>query len=274
MIDQHWFAQEDLRIRLLTEEAGSFQGVVVEAEERAEGPVLVADFPRATAPSLPIGTEVPLLFWGPSLVSDLTGSGMIVLRSEDFFRQRYAFQISNETVFPLAQAIQQRRAVRVQPTGKDPISVELSTMDGKFRCQPNPFDLSISGISMRVPMSDEKNFYDAWDVKVTLQMSTSPEPFTMAGTVRGRRRVGSSLVLYGVEFDPKKTPDFDQKQAAIQKYVTEVQGDNFRRIQGSDVGSSEAPATPKKNKPGPANAKRGASAKASAKRPSPRRKSG
>lgn len=276
MSEQRWFAQEDLRIRLLTQKNGNFQGVVVEAEERAEGPILIADFPRATAPSLPIGTEVPLQFYGPSLGAELTGNGTIVLRSEDFFRQRYAFQVTNATVAPLALAIQQRNAVRVQPNGNAPVKVQLTSIDGAKRCEPIAYDVSATGISLRVPLNDERNFFDAWDVKVTLQLPDAKESTSFFGTIRSRRRLEGTIVLYGIEFDPAKTPDFSEKQEQVFQYVLGIQAETFRRARSSEDGgqpSGQAQQAQKQqpkgeqaqkpnqsNNPGPAKVQSGASA--------------
>lgn len=245
MNDQRWFSQEDLRVRLLTQDSGSFQGVIVEAEERAEGPMLVVDFPRASAPSLPIGSEHPLQIQGAALSSDLGGNGTIVLRSEDFFRQRYAFQIETDAMVPLAQAIQQRRSVRVSPSSANPVQVQLTTIDGANRCEPSAFDLSATGVSVRIPIADERRFFDAWDVKISLAL-TNGENVSFFGTVRHRRRVEDSIVLYGIEFDPAKTPGFNEKQEQILQYVATVQADNFRRAR-TNSGDQPQPVQPQAN---------------------------
>jgi hypothetical protein len=65
-------------------------------------------------------------------------------------------------------------------------------------------------------------------VQVEFQLPGQYEAFEMAGLVRSRRLCGTSI-LYGIEFDPERTRDFDKFQEWILDYVMTRQAEGFRR---------------------------------------------
>ena len=81
MTEKKWFTSEDLVVRLQTDK-GSFQGVVVHTEDTGNEARVVVDFPPSEVPTIPVGSEAPLVFSGSSLPADLKGSGTVVLRRE------------------------------------------------------------------------------------------------------------------------------------------------------------------------------------------------
>jgi hypothetical protein len=229
MQEKSWFQQEDLTVSLHTEDEGSFQGVVVETSEVNDGSIrVVMDFPRKHAPNIPVGQQAALVFSGVSLNSPLQVSGTVYLRSDDHFRHRYLFDFDRTAVAPLSQAVNSRGAARVQPDPTKPIDVMLKGSGKKDPVLAELKDISATGLSTLVPREDEQTLYSAWEVQVEFQLPGQYEAFEMAGLVRSRRLCGTSI-LYGIEFDPERTRDFDKFQEWILDYVMTRQAEGFRR---------------------------------------------
>jgi hypothetical protein len=226
MTEKKWFASEDLVVRLQTE-SGSFQGVVVHTEDTGSQARVVVDFPPTRIPTIPVGSEAPLVFSGASLPVDLKASGIVVLRREDFFRHRYMFQISHEAVSTLGKAVSQRNATRVQPLATMPVKVSVTTVETNQRVDPELSDISATGVSVRVPRSDEQKLYSSWRMRVSLLLPDEKKPITLLGNVVYRKLVGQA-VQYGIEFD-SASPDYEVCQSEIMAYVLRCQAEAFRQ---------------------------------------------
>lgn len=241
MTEKKWFTSEDLVVRLQTDK-GSFQGVVVHTEDTGNEARVVVDFPPSDVPTIPVGSEAPLVFSGSSLPADLKGSGTVVLRREDFFRHRYMFQVGHDAVSTLRKAVSQREATRVQPLASMPVKISLTTVEHNQRVDPELSDISATGVSVRVPRLEEQKLYSSWRMRIALLLPGEQKPIALFGNVKYRKLVGPS-VHYGIEFDPA-SPDYAISQNEIIAYVLRCQAEAFRQA------LKENPMQPETRRPG------------------------
>lgn len=170
-----------------------------------------AKFPADT-PVLPIGSalDVVLRTVGADHGTHVTGHLALQARAEDGVHCEVSF--SRETAALLRGLVYERRAPRVKPSTREPVVV---TIAGAVGVQVH--DLSIGGVGLLVS-SESQGRISRWTFPMKLRLPGDDDSMKFFGEVRLRRLLGS-MVLYGVQFDPDRTRDLEEKQESIQRYV-------------------------------------------------------
>lgn len=241
MEHSNFFHSESLTVSVHTQKHGSFDGVVVETLDTAEGLTrVVADFPRAKSPSLPIGDDAALVFSSSSFSAPMQASGRVFMSSEDHFRHRYLFEFKKEQVAPIGQAVNQRRAARVYPDPSEPVTVFLQRLDEENHYSSQLNDISCTGISTVISREDEINLFSQWTLKMHFKLPNYDEKaFEVVGVVRNRKLVDNGI-HYGIEFDATETPNYDEFQQRLLMYIMSRQAEGFRRARVLDKAVQEA----------------------------------
>jgi len=124
----------------------------------------------------------------------------------------------------LARLFNQRSTYRVQPPPGDMIKVViegkqlLSPIIGVLR------DVSIHGISIQVPYMIENLLMKVEQVKAVFRLPGISEKLDFSGKIMHRHLIAGGI-RYGLYFDPRRTPGFEKKRDALQKYVDERRRD-------------------------------------------------
>jgi hypothetical protein len=130
----------------------------------------------------------------------------------------------DENLLPRLRALfNRRKATRVTPDPKHPVEVYLDGTTTGRAIQGRLLDLSGSGLLMHAPLDCEANIVDAKDCRVSFHLpGVDPIGLSLFAHIRERRLVSSSIQL-GLEFDPLRTATFPSQQERIMEYVMQRQ---------------------------------------------------
>jgi len=183
-----------------------------------EGDTIELGFSRADAPLLGIAQLVVLRMRSPSSINELRIPVRVVARADDDAQRRYELQ--PRSIGDLARLKRQNRGqyVRVQPSPDAPMSVELRDHAGRRLGSGGVIDVSIKGLGLLLEPSDELSMRAYERLSLVIQLSDDPRPRTVSGIIRTRRLIGASIRI-GIEFEPERTPEFQEAEQWFTRYV-------------------------------------------------------
>lgn len=202
----------------VTVQGKHFEGPVVESHISKDAALIKADLPDRL-PFMPIGSMIETRLTHNSSAEESPARIVCLERSAEGLQCTVVYSLD---VLPRIRAlIYGRRAVRVRPSLTMPLRVKLPE-----RVSVEVYDISTGGIALLV--SDElQHLITRWELSLRLFLPGDESEIHLEGNVKQRRLVGSS-VLYGIEFDPVRTPRLEAKQELIHQYVMDRQSEALR----------------------------------------------
>jgi hypothetical protein len=191
---------------------------------------LRARFP-VTGTMLALGSPVSLRFSGNELKQVISSTANVLERRDEDRHREYLFELTKPeeivpVLLPHIQKVGNRRgAVRIRP--KASIHVTL-TLESSLSIRAGLFDISASGMSLRVTPDQEAAIAQSTKVEVRAKLPGRPSyPLCFRAWIRERRFV-DELVHLGLAFIPEESADFSSQEQAILQYVfaacAEMQG--------------------------------------------------
>lgn len=190
-------------------------GVVRRTRISGDGIRLGADF-AASIPILPIGQEVDTRLGSRETSGDLELAGRVILqaRTGSGVHCLVAYPTSGAPL--LRNLVSPRNAVRVAPSPSLPLAVRLPD-DVDVQVQ----DVSTSGVALLLE-EEAPDRLSTWTIDLLVSFPDHEQELEFRGNVRVRKLSGTA-VLYGIEFDERRTKDFCRKQELVQRYVMQRQ---------------------------------------------------
>lgn len=175
-------------------------------------------FPRDALSPIPLGLEQTITFSSPQLKKPIDVKVRAQSRVDEDGIHRYDFDYVNQDELksqlpaPLFRLFNQRKAYRVAPDEKAPISVTVKACDGDERevvCRL--VDISGTGIALMLDQAGEVALAATDKVALSFNLPNRPRAFRLEAWIRHRRVVGQEIRV-GLEF-------VDGEQETIVDYV-------------------------------------------------------
>ena len=209
-----------LRVKVVTPGAPIVEGRVLDLAREGVGAV----FERAQAPGARKGEEVELVFEALILLRPIR----VKARIRQWARGDGNIQIGFEFVDPadlerqvpyvLWADFNQRSRPRVPVRGDVPIQVlhiaRRKRLRGILR------DLSIGGLKMEIPEPAGVEAGSGDHLAVKFYLPSHPDEFRFVGVVRGRDHDSGRASVH-MEFDEKRTDDFESQRTVLDLFVYE-----------------------------------------------------
>ncbi len=221
--------QEELTIKITGNDDNLFYGLVVQSADDEKGVRIIADFPAASAPILTVGKRTKVEFGGGQLHEPLFADARVVFRTGDVFRQRYQFLVPKEIKESLGVVINRRKAIRVRPRPEEPVQTTLFNVNEPVLHEAVLQDVSTTGACVLVTRDLEEDFYTAINVNLSFSFPEQEQPVEIIGRIRYRKLSGF-VIRYGIEFDAKLNPNFEDTVDRIQSYVTKRLVEEVERL--------------------------------------------
>ena len=189
-------------------------------------------YPLATAPILPIGQSMPLVFEATGLPSPVVVTAGVQTRVETDGQRLYGFEFSTwrelwKHLTPeLREHFNRRHAYRVRPGRGQSIGVLVQSDDADIEIHAEVQDISSRGLRFSREGVEEDGLANVQSVRVSFQLPTFPDVLSLGGEIRHRRLRGPTT-HYGVEFDLERTPHFERLTLAILDYVFQRQREKW-----------------------------------------------
>lgn len=185
-------------------------------------------FPRGEMPPIPLGLEQTATFSSPQLRRPIDVRVRALSRVDEDDIHRYDFDYVNQnelkSLLPgaLFRLFNQRKAYRVEPDEKTPISVTVKTCrdDGVREIICQLVDISGTGVALLLDQDAEVALAATDEVALTFNLPNYPRAFRLEARIR-HRRVVSNRIRVGLEF-------VDGEQEAIVDYVMQRQREELK----------------------------------------------
>lgn len=214
--------EDQLEVAIWTDSGDSLAGEVVDISP--QGVALCV--PRSRAPVLSLGESVAFPFTPQSQTNPVALRATVRSRRLMGKRWRYGleFQLKDTLNMRFAEEFyglfNRRHAFRVKPLPEEPIAVTITDLNtaASPTATARLHDVSATGLSVVISSNNEPSLADDEVLQTTLRPPTSQRSLTLAGRIRHRTQQGSNL-LYGVQFDPQYTEQFEQDHEMLVDYI-------------------------------------------------------
>jgi len=190
-------------------EGETHTGDLLETSLTREGIQLEVAFGPRLAP-LPIGADVFCKLEEPQSDSMLEQAGQLLHQTRSGAQVKCGLRFELESP-QLLFVLNQRRALRVNPSQTLPVSVRLPS-----GVKASVHDLSTAGMSLLL-LEEAANELPDWKLQLALSLPNEDEELAIACRVRARR-LNETSIQYGLEFD-ERAPGYERWVARIEEYV-------------------------------------------------------
>lgn len=232
--------EDRVEVSILTDSGDTLVGEVVDIS--AQGAALHVS--RSRAPVLSLGESVSFPFTPRSQDDPVALKATVRSRNlmGKHWRYGFEFQLKSTVAMRFAEEFyglfNRRHAFRVKPLPEEPVSVNLADLDESVSPMATArlHDVSATGLSVLVASDNDPSLAEDKVLQTTLRPPTSTRWLKLTGRIRHRTRRGSNL-LYGVQFDPEHTEQFERDHEMLVDYII------HRQLQ--DLADHPGPSSPR-----------------------------
>jgi hypothetical protein len=183
-----------------------------------------------------LGEKVDLQFASRGWRASIEVVGQLHTRHEQDSIRELGFTFVNrkqveEDLLPRLRSLLNRRgATRASPDPKQPIEIRLGEAVSGRTVAGLLVDLSSTGLLVQLPLGSEAGFVNAKDCRASFRLPGDEGPgLSLIACIRERRLCSSALRL-GLEFDIARTSNFPSQRDKILEYVMSRQPRTTHRV--------------------------------------------